>query len=76
MSTLLMAEVVALWLALLHALGLLDLEQKGDAGLATLGGVIIGGVVYFWTSRRLRSDEAELLVERLPLPERLRRLAG
>jgi peptidoglycan biosynthesis protein MviN/MurJ (putative lipid II flippase) len=76
MATVLMAEVIAVWLALLHYAGLLDLGQKLDAGLATAGGVAIGGAVFFATTRALRSAEAEVLIQRLPLPERVRALAG
>ncbi len=75
-ATLLMAEVVALWLVALRWAGLLDLESKPEAGLALAGGLTLGGAVFFYTTRLLRSDEARVLVERLPLPARLRRYAG
>ena len=75
-ATLLMAEVVALWLVALRWAGLLDLESKPEAGLALAGGLALGGAVFFYTTRLLRSDEARVLVERLPLPARLRRYAG
>ena len=73
-GTLLMAQVIALWLAALVLAGLWDLGSKADAGLALAGGVIIGGVVYFYATRLLRTEEAEVLVERVPLPARLRSL--
>jgi putative peptidoglycan lipid II flippase len=72
-ATVLMAEVLALWLALLHFAGLLDLHQKFDAGLALIGGVAIGAAVYFYASRALRSQEAATILERAPLPAGLRR---
>lgn len=75
MSSVLMAEVILVWLAMLHFLGLLDLAQKVDAGLAVGGGTAIGGGVYLWTTRLLQSEEAGLLARRLPLPARVRRWA-
>jgi putative peptidoglycan lipid II flippase len=71
-ATVLMAEVLALWLAALSLAGLLDLGNKIDAGLAVLGGAAIGGAVFFVTSAVLRSEEARMLLERAPIPERLR----
>jgi putative peptidoglycan lipid II flippase len=71
-SSVLMAEVILLWLALLELAGLLDLAVKLDAALAVLGGIAIGAGVYFYVSRILRSEEATTLLRRLPLPERLR----
>ncbi len=71
-ASVLMAETVALWLALLALAGLLDLGNKADAALAVIGGLGIGTAVFFYASRFLRSEEAELLVERLPIPARLR----
>jgi putative peptidoglycan lipid II flippase len=70
-ATLLMAEVVALWLALLKLMGALDLDSKFDTAVATIGGVALGAAVYAFASRMLRSPEAALIAERLPLPERL-----
>jgi hypothetical protein len=75
-ASILMAEVILLWLALLHFGGLLDLEQKVDAGLAVIGGITIGSTVFFATSGLLRSEEATILVRRLPLPTGLRAIAG
>jgi len=75
-ATLLMAEVVALWLVALWGAGLLDLDNKLEAGIALAGGMALGGAAFFYTTRLLGSDEARVLVERLPLPARLRRYAG
>jgi peptidoglycan biosynthesis protein MviN/MurJ (putative lipid II flippase) len=75
-STLLMAEVVGLWLLSLRGAGLLDLSSKLQSGLAVTVGITLGGVVFFYTSRVLRSDEARLLVERVPLPAGLRGYLG
>lgn len=73
-STILMAQVIALWLVLLVLAGLFDLESKFDAGLALTGGIILGAAVYFYATRLLRTEEAEVLVERMPLPVRVRAL--
>ena len=73
-SSVLMAEVILLWLALLRLAGLLDLARKPDAALAVLGGVSLGMATFFVTSRALHSDEAATLARRLPLPARLRAL--
>jgi putative peptidoglycan lipid II flippase len=75
-ATVLMAEVIALWLVVLRLAGLLDLDHKALAGFAAVSGVAIGAAVFFYASRLLRSDEAEVLLQRLPLPARLRRLAA
>jgi putative peptidoglycan lipid II flippase len=71
-SSVLMAEVILLWLALLQIAGLLDLGRKPQAAFAVLGASALGAPVFFYASRLLHSDEAEILVERLPLPPRLR----
>ena len=71
-GSVLMAEVILLWLAILHFAGLLDLADKVDAGLAVIGGIGIGGVVFFAATRALRSEEAGMLARRLPLPQALR----
>jgi putative peptidoglycan lipid II flippase len=65
-GSIIMAEVVLLWLAALHFAGALDLASKFDAGLAVGGGVVIGAVAYFITTRALRSEEADTLARRLP----------
>ena len=71
-----MAEVILLWLALLRLAGLLDLARKPEAAFAVMGALALGAVTFFYTSRLLHSDEAEVLVQRLPLPERLRAYLG
>lgn len=75
-SSVLMAEVILLWLALLRLVGLLDLARKPLAAFAVMGAVALGAAAFFYTSRLLRSEEAEVLVQRLPLPERLRAYLG
>ncbi|MEX0750626.1 MAG: lipid II flippase MurJ, partial [Dehalococcoidia bacterium] len=73
-ATVLMAEVLALWLAVLKLAGALDLGSKLDSGVAVVGGMLIGGAAFYITSRALRSQEAVVLAERLPLPGAVRRL--
>ncbi len=75
-ATVLMAEAIALWLALLQLTGLLDLGRKPEAGLALLGGVGGGAAVFFYATRLLGSIEAATVIERLPLPPRMRALMG
>ena len=75
-ATVLMAEAIALWLAVLELAGLLDLASKPQAGLAVIGGVAGGAVVYFYASRALGSEEAAVFAERLPLPAAARRMLG
>jgi putative peptidoglycan lipid II flippase len=72
-ATVLMAEVVALWLAALRIAGLLDLDSKLDAALASVGGAAIGAAAFAVAARLLRSEEAALLFERLPAPRLMRR---
>ena len=67
-----MAEVIALWLAALRLAGLLELSRKPEAALAVIGGVGLGAVVYFYGSRLLGSEEAAIVVERLPVPQPVR----
>lgn len=71
-ASIVLAEVVLLWLAALAIAGLLDLGRKPDATLAVLGGVTLGTLAFFSAGRLLRSEEADTLVRRLPLPEGLR----
>jgi putative peptidoglycan lipid II flippase len=71
-ATVLMAEVVLLWLAGLELAGWLDPSSKLSAAAALLGGAALGGVVFVVTTRALHSEESELLLERVPLPARLR----
>jgi putative peptidoglycan lipid II flippase len=75
-ATVLMAEVIGLWLAVLYFGGVLDLDVKVEAAFATLGGTAIGAVVFVYASRLLRSEEAETLLQRLPMPARLRSYVG
>ncbi|MEX2247432.1 MAG: murein biosynthesis integral membrane protein MurJ [Dehalococcoidia bacterium] len=72
LATIVMAEMIALWLALLRLAGALDLDQKIDAGLAVAGGGALGIAAFAIASRLLRSEEAAMLVERLPAPFRER----
>jgi putative peptidoglycan lipid II flippase len=75
-SSLLMAEVILLWLALLRLAGLLDLARKPQAAFAVMGALALGTVTFFYASRALHSEEAEVLVQRLPLPDRVRAYLG
>jgi peptidoglycan biosynthesis protein MviN/MurJ (putative lipid II flippase) len=75
-ATVLMAEVIALWLAALNLVGLLDLDNKLDAGLALVGGTALGGLAFLLASRVLHSEEAETLLARVQLPQGVRRLTG
>jgi putative peptidoglycan lipid II flippase len=75
-ASLLMAEVLAVWLAILKLAGLLDLSSKPQAGFALLGGMLLGGATFYITTRVLRSDEATVLAARLPLPAAVRRFVA
>ncbi len=75
-ATVLMGEVIGLWLALLYFGGVLELNVKVEAAFATLGGTVIGAAVFLYASRLLGSAEAEILVQRLPMPARLRAYVG
>jgi putative exporter of polyketide antibiotics len=75
-ATVLMAEVLALWLAALKLAGALDFSSKLDSGFAVAGGMFLGGATYYITSRLLRSPEATVLAERMPLPATVRRLVS
>jgi putative peptidoglycan lipid II flippase len=66
LATVLMAEAIGLYLVLLHEVGRFDFSRTGDAFLALAGGALLGGAVFAWVSRTLRSEEAELLLRRLP----------
>ena len=74
LATVVMAEVVAVYLAMLRLGGMLDLGNKSDAALAVIGGCLVGGTAFFVTSRVLQSREADVLVQRLPMPRSWRRL--
>ncbi len=73
-ATVVMAEVIALWLSGLQLTGALDLSRKADGGLALTGGILLGAAAFFCTTRLLHSEEADVLVARLPLPSSLRTL--
>lgn len=71
-ATILMAEVIALWLAVLDVTGLLQLDRKVLAAFVSISGAGIGAAVYFYASRLLRSEEAEVLLRRIPAWARVR----
>jgi putative peptidoglycan lipid II flippase len=75
-GSLLMAEVVALWLLALRGAGLLDGSDKLMSAIAVAGAVVIGTPVFYGVTRLLGSQEAVTLAEQLPLPASVRRLAG
>jgi putative peptidoglycan lipid II flippase len=66
LATVLMAEAIGLYLVLLHEAGRFDFSHTGDAFLALAGGGTLGTAVFAWVTRMLRSEEAELLVSRMP----------
>ena len=65
-STILMAEVVGLFVVILHATGHLNTGSFSDAFAALVGGGLIGASVYFLTAHVLRCEEVGTLVRRLP----------
>jgi putative peptidoglycan lipid II flippase len=65
-STVLMAEVVGLFVVILHASGHLNTGSFGDAFAALVGGGLIGASVFFLTAYALRCEEMGTLVRRLP----------
>lgn len=65
-STILMAEVVGLFVVILHATGHLNTGSFSDAFAALVGGGLIGAGVYFLTAHALHCDEVDTLVRRLP----------
>ena len=67
-ASILMAEVILLWLIGLELLGLRDLSSKLDAALACIGGAAVGAAVYLVVTHVLHSEEAALIRRRLPLP--------
>jgi putative peptidoglycan lipid II flippase len=75
-ATILMAQLVALWLLVLRAAGALDSSDRLTSAFALAGALGIGSASFYLTSRLLGSSEARLLTERMPLPASLRRLAG
>jgi len=72
LATMLMAEVVLLWLAGLELAGALSMASRASAGLAAIGGCVLGGAAFFVCTRVLGSAEAHLIAERVPLPGAVR----
>jgi putative peptidoglycan lipid II flippase len=66
LATVLMAEAIGLYLVLLHQAGHFDFSSTIDAFLALAGGGLLGGAVFAGAARALRSEEAELMLRRLP----------
>jgi hypothetical protein len=56
--------------------GLLDLSNKFYAAVAVIFGVPLGMGAFYITTRLLRSDEADVLARRLPIPRRVRAYLG
>jgi putative peptidoglycan lipid II flippase len=71
-GSVLMVEVVLLWIVALEIAGLRDYDSKLDAGLALVGGAALGAAAYFFATRALQSEESQVLAERVPLPARVR----
>jgi putative peptidoglycan lipid II flippase len=67
-ATALMAEAIGFYLVMLHQAGRFDFGSIADAFLALAGGALIGGAVFALAARALRSEEAELLLRRMPRP--------
>jgi putative peptidoglycan lipid II flippase len=68
-SAILMAEVIGFYLILLHQAGHLT-TSLADSAIAVAGSALLGGAIYFATAQALRSEEMELLMERIPRPPR------
>ena len=66
-ATVLMAEVVGLFVVLLHVSGHLNTGSTGDAFLALVGGGVIGTGVFLATASLLGSEEVDVLRRRLPM---------
>jgi putative peptidoglycan lipid II flippase len=69
-ATILMVEVIALYLIVLDQAGHLDTSSALDCFVALAGSTLLGGLVYFSAARALRSEECDTLLRRLPLPRR------
>ncbi|MEX1255571.1 MAG: murein biosynthesis integral membrane protein MurJ [Dehalococcoidia bacterium] len=69
-ATVLMVEVVVLYLIVLDQAGHLDTSRSADAILALTGSTVLGGISFFAAARALSSEEADTLLRRLPLPRR------
>lgn len=65
-ASVVMVEVIGLYLIFLHQAGHLDTSSFVDASLALLGGAVLGGATFLAVARALRSDEMELLLRQLP----------
>jgi len=66
-ATVLMAEVVGLFVVLLHVSGHLNTGSTGDAFLALVGGGVIGTGVFLAAASLLGSEEVGILLRRLPM---------
>jgi peptidoglycan biosynthesis protein MviN/MurJ (putative lipid II flippase) len=64
-ATLLMVEVVSLFVLLMHASGHLNTGRLSDAFAALVGGGLIGAGAYFLVAYLLRSDEVDTLLRRI-----------
>jgi hypothetical protein len=62
-----MAEVVGLFVVLLHVSGHLNTGSTGDAFLALVGGGVIGTGVFLAAASLLGSEEVGVLLRRLPM---------
>jgi hypothetical protein len=65
-ATLLMVEVVSLFMVLLHASGHLNTGRVSDAFAALVGGSLMGAGAYFLVAYLLHSDELSTLLRRIP----------
>jgi putative peptidoglycan lipid II flippase len=66
-AAVLMAEVVGLFVVLLHVSGHLNTGSTGDSFLALVGGGVIGTGVFLAASSLLGSEEVDVLRSRLPM---------
>jgi putative peptidoglycan lipid II flippase len=66
-ATVLMAEVVGLFVVLLHVSGHLNTGSTGDAFLALVGGGVIGTGAFLAAASLLGSEEVGVLRRRLPM---------
>ncbi len=69
-AAVLMAEVIGLYLVLLHQAGQLDTSRWLDSFIALAGSGLLGGLTFLAAARALGSEEVELLLRRLPWPRR------
>jgi putative peptidoglycan lipid II flippase len=65
-ATVLMAEVVVLYLIVLDQIGHLDMGNSFDAVLALAGSAALGGGAFVVAARALGSEEVETLLRRVP----------